>query len=361
MEGFALYRLPHQQECHYIAGSTEEMASLGGLSLRRGFVVAPFSIDKDQPLVLIQGEVEGTFSADDSTAPEALPQAIQQMLARPSHRERQQERQYRQYYNIDFANFLSQIEAGNYQKLVLARCAEQAMPEGETPLGLFAKACQRYPRMMITLVYTPQSGLWLVATPEILLEREGDEWHTIALAGTMALRGEQLAFDNPSKDVAIRWATKDLQEQRYVATYITECLERFTRDFHEEGPYTVRAADLVHLRSDFTFRLADENLLDSLLRELHPTPAVCGLPKRSAFAFITHNEHTPRRYYSGFVGPLHLDSGTHLFVSLRCMQITESTCRLYAGGGLLRDSNEEQEWMETEAKMATMRNLIREK
>ena len=120
----------------------------------------------------------------------------------------------------------------------------------------------------------------------------------------------------------------------------------------------MRAANLVHLRSDFTFSLPDNHHLGDLLMALHPTPAVCGLPKREAFDFIVRNEHTPRRYYSGFMGPLNMNDATHLYVSLRCMNIDGETYHLYAGGGLLKDSVEEQEWLETEAKMQTMRELL---
>ena len=88
---------------------------------------------------------------------------------------------------------------------------------------------------------------------------------------------------------------------------------------------------------------------------------------------ILSNEHTPRLYYSGFMGPLNLRHQpsdispqpsdlrlqTHLYVSLRCMQVTDTQYRLYAGGGLLKDSVEEQEWMETEAKMETMRRVLK--
>jgi len=95
-----------------------------------------------------------------------------------------------------------------------------------------------------------------------------------------------------------------------------------------------------------------------LLQELHPTPAVCGLPKREAFGFIVRHEHTPRQYYSGFMGPLEMNAGTHLYVSLRCMQMTETKYRLYAGGGLLKESRMESEWQETEAKMQPMRQLL---
>ena len=257
------------------------------------------------------------------------------------------------YYKVDFANYHSQLENGHFRKIVLARCADEDMPAGVEKMDLFYRACEMYPRLFIALVETPQTGCWLTATPEILLDGKAQDWRTIALAGTMKLEGDQLNGEGET----LTWSTKNIQEQRIVATYITECLEQFTGDFREEGPRTVRAANLVHLRSDFTFKLADNDHIGDVLQALHPTPAVCGLPKREAFNFIVKNEHTPRRYYSGFMGPLNMDD-THLYVSLRCMNIEGDKCHLYAGGGLLKDSTEEQEWQETEAKMETMKRLI---
>ena len=74
--------------------------------------------------------------------------------------------------------------------------------------------------------------------------------------------------------------------------------------------------------------------------------------------FIVDHEHSPRQYYSGYLGPINYPQSTHLYVSLRCMQIERSRYLLYAGGGLLRESSEEKEWQETEAKLATMRSLL---
>ena len=152
---------------------------------------------------------------------------------------------------------------------------------------------------------------------------------------------------------------KNIQEQRFVSTYITERLEQVASDIEEKGPYTARAGHLVHLRSDFHFTLSDASRLGELLNALYPTPAVCGLPKDAARDFIIHNEFASRQYYSGFAGPLYLEGGTHLFVSLRCMRIDQEACSLYAGGGLLSDSDMETEWRETECKMDTMRGLLR--
>ena len=75
--------------------------------------------------------------------------------------------------------------------------------------------------------------------------------------------------------------------------------------------------------------------------------------------FILQHEHHSRKYYSGFVGPISPQGKTHLFVSLRCMNILQDgICELYAGGGLLKESEMEKEWKETEAKMQTIKRVL---
>ena len=380
MQGTAIYRLPYGNECTLIEGDISEWDSCAELNGRNGFVIAPFQITSQQPILLIRPDHVQRF---ETSASDNIPEVFGQDL--PAGLVWKQENPpQRIHYSIDFANFHAQLQEGMFDKIVLARCAVEPRDGKWTPVQLFRKACRLYPRLFVALVTTPQSGTWLMATPEILLEGSGTDWRTVALAGTMRLEGEQLSFDSPPSPVRtdtmdVRWSTKNIQEQRLVATYVIECLEQFmvgqgsqgarTGVFREEGPRTVRAANLVHLRSDFAFTLPDNEHLGDVLYALHPTPAVCGLPKRTAFNFIIQNEHTPRRYYSGFMGPLGIDSQgqdsevrpeTHLYVSLRCMNIARDTYYLYAGGGLMKDSTETQEWLETEAKLETMRMLLKD-
>jgi isochorismate synthase len=345
MPAYAIYRLPHEDYATFIQqteGEPAELLSCTELDGKSGFVVAPFQVTAQQPILLIRPDKL-----------ERIPITQKGRLFLCNVADNYTKRAVPSVYSIDFANFHSQLENDTFRKIVLARCADEMMKGKVEPMELFYRACALYPRMFIALVETEKSGCWLTATPEILLDGEGQNWRTIALAGTMKLEGDQLNGEGES----LRWSTKNIQEQRIVATYIMECLEQFTGEIREEGPRTVRAANLVHLRSDFTFSLSDNQHLGRLLHALHPTPAVCGLPKREAFQFIVKNEHTPRRYYSGFMGPLD-PQDTHLFVSLRCMNIDGDICHLFAGGGLLKDSTEEQEWAETEAKMETMRRIL---
>ena len=339
MNSFALFRLPYEQRCTLVVqttGEPKELMSCNELAGQQGFVMAPFAVSPSHPLLLIRADeitgnltdLEGLHGLVDMPSLSALEKSVNAD------------------YHMNFANFHAQLCNHSFQKLVLSRSIELPRTGDETPLLLFQRACERYPRMMISLVYTPQSGLWLASTPEILLAGKDRQWQTIALAGTMKYEEE------------LRWSDKNIQEQRYVATYITHQLEKFTHDFTEEGPRTARAGHLAHLRSDFLFSLPDESVVGDLLQALHPTPAVCGLPKQEAFRFIQQNEHHDRSYYSGFMGPLFLNGQTNLFVTLRCMQLFRDGYRLYAGGGLLKDSVEEQEWQETETKLDTIRRLF---
>lgn len=341
MDSFALYRLPCASHCMLI-GQSGEPSSLPSLRLigdEHGFVIAPFSPGSDSPIILLRPDVVRQYSYDELVEIDYLPfhtdggNKLGIVLGREA-------------YHDDFSRFHRTFSATDIQKLVLARSSD-IEHRGARPVELFAMACRRYPDAFVTLFSAPQCGTWLVATPEVLLSREADEWHTMALAGTMRDAGS-----------SPEWSEKNILEQAYVTQYIKECLDRYSDDVRMTAPYTISTGHLVHLRTDFSFTLAADAHVGDVLDSLHPTPAVCGLPKQQAYRFILENESCERGYYSGFSGPLNLNGETALFVSLRCMRIFGDRYRLYAGGGILPQSEEALEWEETAAKMQTMLSII---
>lgn len=343
---YALYRLPFADtytELRQPHGSPLQFSSFRELNGKSGFVFAPFSISSACPILLL--------SADEiNVRPVSSYDKVAYNLQTVDR-----ETEKAQYHQV-FSHFIEQLGNGTFDKIVLARCSHCSTQENIEPLNLFLKACHLYPRMFIALVNTSVSGTWLMATPEILLSGSHNQWSTMALAGTMQLSqcGETVLIGRPAE----HWSHKNMHEQGYVSSYISECLQRFGHDIKVNGPYTVRAGNVVHLRSDFTFKLPDDRYLGDLISVLHPTPAVCGLPKHAACQYILANESEPRLYYSGFVGPLCLHDFTHLYVSLRCMHIHDDCYDMYAGGGLLSESDEQMEFDETQAKMHTMRRLF---
>ena len=361
MKTFACYRMPYADEFVRVEqrdGEPCRLASAMELEGREGFVLAPFIVADDCPLLLIRPDVVTVQSVDEGIG------TNDEGIRMKDEGEKTEERlAYRHCFDL----FHNELQEGRFRKIVLARRSKDSFDDAIDAERLFLKACKAYPSMFVALVSTPAIGLWLMATPEVLLETTPDrQLHTMALAGTMVLRGRHLTFDTPQQtaDGGIRWSDKNIEEQRLVATYIFERLERLALDIEEQDPRTVRAGNLAHLRSDFRFTLREGKGVGEVLEALHPTPAVCGIPKDETMDFILQNESAPRRYYSGYCGPLNLsveadgERQTSLFVSLRCMQVDGPTCLLHAGGGLLKESSEQSEWEETEAKMQTMRNLF---
>jgi len=210
----------------------------------------------------------------------------------------------------------------------------------------FSNMMSKYINAFVYVWFHPKIGLWMGATPEKLVSIENNQFKTMALAGTQPY----------TKNV--KWNTKEIIEQELVTTYITSKLESIHLDFNVSKPYTVKAGALAHIRTDITGSFNFKNDLASILKIMHPTPAVCGMPKQIAKEFILDNENYNREYYTGFLGELNLDNNSHLFVNLRCMQVLKTKILIYVGGGITMDSNAEKEWQETVEKSKIMKKIL---
>lgn len=332
------YRLPDTDKGVIIepTHAPERLNALEELEDRHGFVVAPFHISAETPIYLFPDEEQKYYQIP----PKVMPTAS----VRPPIVGNQQGE--RMAYHNDFMLFRQQLVNGRFQKIVLARRQREAITAPFVQQVLFERACQLFPHCFVALVELPEQGVWFTATPEILLQTEGEIWTTIALAGTMR------------KDDERHWNRKSQQEQRVVAHYIEDTLRPMASHIQQNGPYDFMAGGLKHLRTDFRFVLNPQVRIGHFLAALHPTPAVCGMPKQGTYDFILSKESAPRDYYSGFMGPFQANRATHLYVSLRCVHITGQQFDFYAGGGLLPYSEEEMEWEETVAKIAQIRNVL---
>lgn len=343
MTAFAYYRFPHEQRATYVAqheGEPEILSSVAQLNGREGFVIAPFQPSDECPVVLIHPDERRVILLNGGNNSEGGLDENGGIVGNGKSDEKEG-------YVRDFGCFHEQLQRGEFRKIVLARRSVQTTRLSAE--ALFVKACRMYPRLFVALVCSEASGMWLMATPEVLLQGSEGEYHTMSLAGTQKTEAPE----------ALVWPQKDREEQQYVTDYIEACIRTFSDDYRLQGPYTMTAAHLCHLRTDIHFSLPSDDVLGDVLEALYPTPAVCGIPKEPARRFILRHEHEPRRYYSGFVGMLSPRSDTHLFVSLRCMRLLpDGICELYAGGGLLKESELEKEWRETEVKMQTMMELV---
>lgn len=244
------------------------------------------------------------------------------------------------------------IENGTFQKVVLSRKEILAVENLDFAV-IFERLLQTYPTAFKYCWFHPEVGMWIGATPEQLLKADGLKINTVALAGTQRVE--------ENKEVI--WGEKEIEEQKFVTDFIVDSLKDITSELSISEPYTLKAGTILHIKTDIEAFLKPENNLEKVLSILHPTPAVCGLPKVISRGFILENEGYDRGFYSGFLGELNRDFATNenksdLFVNLRCMQVKENEAHLYIGCGVTKDSIPEKEYIETVNKAVTMMRIL---
>lgn len=243
------------------------------------------------------------------------------------------------------------INNSEFKKVVLSR-KEIIEVSSIDVLEIFERLLQKYENAFVYVWFHPKVGLWMGATPERLVTLKDGEFHTMALASTQKYQGNL----NPI------WGEKEKKEHQYVVDYIVSKIKNqqngiILKKFSVSNTYTVRAGGLVHLKADITGEIGGFEL-KSLLNTLHPTPAVCGLPKEVTKSFILANENYNRTFYTGFLGEINSNSQTELFVNLRCVEFDKKHAVIYVGGGVTDESNPENEWLETCNKTETIKSVL---
>ncbi len=340
---FAFYRLPEQKAIHVTAQKKSKVKNTF-TSEEAGFLFAPFAEDVALRKVFISADIQQeeknlpalNFAANHKqTSIGAIPFHSKSTL-KPEFEKR-------------VSKIKSAIQQGRFSKVVAARVRKIKKPLAFHPAVFFKKLCQKYPLAFVSLVYTPAYGIWIGATPEVLLQAQGSEFKTYSLAGTQ----ENKVHTNP------KWGQKETIEQQIVTEYISRHFKTSGKGLlYITKPETIIAGNLLHLRSTFTLTGVDYKTWPQIVARLHPTPAVAGVPKKEAIHFIQREEPSPRRFYSGYLGPVNHSQETSLFVNLRCMEVTPQHLILYTGCGITKDSVPAKEWAETRIKLQTLLNVL---
>ena len=244
-------------------------------------------------------------------------------------------------YLLQAHSFLNGIQQLGLDKAVFSRVKSRIFPLSEAE-NLFHELCQTYPKACVYLLSSELLGTWIGATPEILVEIHQGQLFTMALAGTKKSNTKEEG-----------WGGKEMKEQAYVTAFVEEKLKRLNvRSLEVLGPYDYQAGPVTHLRTDICGVAENIPTID-IVKGLHPTPAVSGLPQREAMELISSVEYHHRMLYTGIVGWLGKEH-TRLFVNLRCAQLQENEAFLYLGGGFTTESIPELELDETENKSKTL-------
>lgn len=238
---------------------------------------------------------------------------------------------------------LSSIQESSLKKVVLATSLQHNCAVN-SPLSYFKRILAQYTNTFNYLLFHPNCGVWMGATPERLITMSGNRLQTMALAGTRPYG-------------SCEWGNKEKEEQEFVVREIGNTLKQYTASelIKYSDAETICAGHLEHLRTTITAELSISPI--DAAQALHPTPAVGGVPKQMALDYIGCHEQLDRSLYSGFLGVVSPHQ-TNLFVNLRCMSIQDHMATVYVGGGITEKSDPQDEWQEVLQKANTMGRIL---
>ncbi|AUS07015.1 chorismate-binding protein [Pseudotamlana carrageenivorans] len=352
---FVVYRKPNVLKVQAVFQKKADLFYAEDYS-EKGFVFAPF--DNAQKTVLLPYDVSEVYDTFYEASENLQTSKIQDTT----------EASFKNFH-INLVNKgVKAIKNKTFKKVVLSRKEEVELSDSN-PIKILKNLLSRYKLAFVYCWFHPKVGLWLGATPETLIKIEGKRFSIMALAGTQ----------NYSGDLNVTWQDKEIQEQQFVTDFILDHIKPLSESYKTSEVETVKAGNLVHLKTMISAQLKDDIALSSIINILHPTPAVCGLPKKEAKEFIVNQENYNREFYTGFLGELNLDkkiaprsgqrnienrayalnrNSTQLYVNLRCMQLKKGTAIIYVGGGITQSSDAEKEWQETVLKSLVIKSVI---
>jgi menaquinone-specific isochorismate synthase len=251
------------------------------------------------------------------------------------------------------------VADGDLAKVVLARAAEVRRRQPLNPLSLLMCLGSDYANSYRFLFEPVRDHFFLGATPELLVSLRDDFFQSMALAGSIG-RGDTPAEDAVLADQLLTSA-KDRHEHALVSDAVRARLEPISAEVSVlANPTVLTLRNIQHLLTPVEGRLVDRTQTDvlALVELLHPTPALGGVPVDRALAFLAAAEPVPRGWYAAPIGWLDRNLDGAFAVAIRSAVCQHERAWLYAGAGIVRDSEPQREWDETELKFKTMLNVI---
>lgn len=251
---------------------------------------------------------------------------------------------------------LGRISENQIEKVVLSRKVELQLSSEPNLKIIINNLRSGYPNCYIFLYHHGKSSFF-GATPEKLAKFSNGLIEVDALAGS-AQRGK-----TEDEDVQIEKAllsdSKNLLEHNYVIEHIKNTISSLTEDLAIDSRHGIKKlANIQHIWSHITAKLSQKSSMMSILKELYPTPAICGYPKEASLHLIKRLEGYKRGLYSGIIGWFNFEDEGEFAVALRSGLLTNSKLIAFAGGGIVHNSDPELEYKETELKLKTIMSLF---
>jgi menaquinone-specific isochorismate synthase len=234
-------------------------------------------------------------------------------------------------------NTLAKIDKDHFRKVVLARQTTLTFASKIDPFQVLKLLTPLGPQTSLFLLQLDDETAFLGASPEKLFHRQERKIYTEALAGT--------------KDAQEEWTGKEFSEIDAVQVFLQDRLMRTCSQMHWHAPQQKAFGTLQHLYQNIEGVLKDGISDEDLLLQLHPTPALGGLPQKEAVAYLTEIEPFCRGWYGGPFGMVSPQE-TDMAVAIRCALIRGSEMHLFAGAGIVKGSKPDKEWEELDRKIA---------
>ena len=359
----AVWRCPRENSIHFLADLSKLPAKgrIDLLNTEQGFLVSPFMNPEGNETLFLRSDVyanrmeNGSWKMVHGTPTNSVQEGSTVIPYHLNTRPDTEISGEKDHFIKMVEKGITAINEGEFDKVVSARTYDEPLSENFNIIDQFNRLEKAYPDAFVSLVSILGKGTWMGATPELLIESSSVHFRTVSVAGT-----QPFPLDKDLSEAA--WNQKEIEEQAMVSRYIVEQFKTIRlREFIESGPRSVRAGNMIHLKTEYTVDLNEVHFPELgtvMLHLLHPTSAVCGMPKFSALRFIAANEHLNREFYSGFLGPVNMDGVSRLYVNLRFMKILRTRAVLYAGSGITHDSVPEKEWDETALKCQTLLGVM---
>jgi menaquinone-specific isochorismate synthase len=255
------------------------------------------------------------------------------------------------------AEATDRIRAGELEKVVLARARQMRFDQPVDPVAALTRLATRYPDTYRFLVEPIPGHAFYGATPELLAGVEGRALRTVAMAGSIK-RGQ-----TPAEDDALARELMDNPKERHehelVVDAIRENLAPLVSDLQiPDQPGLCKLSNIQHLDTKIQGTLNENSTIFSVIKGLHPTPAVGGRPRAIALDIINNVEPTPRGWYAAPVGWLDPAGNGMFSVAIRSAVTVGENSMLFAGAGIVADSIPEREWRETELKFRPLAEAL---
>ena len=251
---------------------------------------------------------------------------------------------------------VERVRSGELEKVVLAREVTVEAPAAHDPAALFGALRELFPSCFCFCVGSPE-GAFLGASPELLVRRRGASAAAVALAGSTR-RSADPAVDDHLGEQLLR-SEKERVEHEIVARRIARLLRPHSVWVEAEPePGLIKVANIQHLATPIRAQLTEPRSAVELAGILHPTPAVGGEPRERALAAIAELEGMDRGWYAGPVGWMDAAEDGEFCVALRSALLRDRTAHLYAGAGIVGESDPAAELAETEVKLGALLPLL---